>query len=143
MRVVAFGPALNAVEAQDGGIDAMGFPLTSGIVEALPTEITIPVVIGMCALAGEDYTMERYLVALSPQGERVSTMQFGWQWDDNPGLIVKYRAFVQYLPIWVETPGIYTLGIYVSPDGDPDSAEAGYPLPIFEQNNPFLAPRMS
>ena len=140
MRIVAFGPSLQAAEAPDGGIDALGFPMTSCFVEELPAEITVPVVIAACALNGENYHVERYLAALSPQGDRISAMQFSWQWDDDADIGMKYRAFVQYLPIWVETPGVYTLGLFDSPDADLASVEAGYPLAIFQQNNPFLVP---
>ena len=54
-RVVAFAPSLVAVEAEDGGLNAYGFPMTSCYVEEMPAEITNPVVIAVCGLAGEEY----------------------------------------------------------------------------------------
>ncbi len=139
MRVVAFGPALTAVDAADGGVDANGFPMTSCFVEELPSEITLPVVIAVAALAGGEYAPVCHLMASSPSGEQIATMRFGWQWDDDPDLPVKYRAFVQYLPVRIETPGVYTLSL--GDTAEADQAPYTYPLAVFEADNPFLAPR--
>lgn len=140
MRVLTFAPALKAVAAVDGGVDALGFPMTSCVVEVLPLEIVVPVVISLCALRGEDSRSMQYLSATAPDGGRVSTMQFGWRWEDDPESGVKFRAFVQYLRIWVDTPGVYTLELSDSADGG--NVEASYPLPIFEAGNPLLSPRV-
>ena len=139
MRVVAFAPSLVAVEAEDGGLNANGFPMTSCYVEEMPAEITIPVVIAVCGLAGEECDAVRYLIATSPQGEKISTMQFGWQWQDDPELPVEYQVFVQRLPVQINQPGIYTLGLYQTAEGG--DTPHSFPLPIFEANDPFLAPR--
>ena len=139
MRVLAFAPALRAVDAPGGGVDAAGFPMTSCVVEALPAEITIQVVISVATRRGEDSRSVRFLTVTAPDGGRVATMQFGWRWDDDPDIGVKFRAFVQYLPVWVDTPGVYTLGLTDEAEGG--VVEASYPLPIFQANNPFLVPR--
>lgn len=129
MRVVTFAPSLSAVEEESGGLALQGFPMTSGFVDVLPAEITLSIVVTVCTLNGDEYDPVRYVVATSPRGERISTMQFGWHWDDNPDSPVKFRAFAQYLPIVVESEGMYTLGLY----DDPDAAEAeqSFPLAIF------------
>lgn len=129
MRVVAFAPSLLAEEAQDGGVNMRGFPMTSAFVDLFPVEITVPIVLGVCALSGAEYNPTQYIAVTSPTGERVSTMQFGWQWDDVPGLPVKYRAFVQYLPLHLESAGVYTIGLYDTPECD--ASEHTFPFPVF------------
>ena len=42
--------------------------------------------------AENEYDLVRYPVANSPSGERLSTMQFSWHWDDNPDCPIKYRS---------------------------------------------------
>jgi hypothetical protein len=37
-------------------------------------------------------------LSTSPSGERLSTMQFGWHWDDNPDAPIKFRVFAQQSP---------------------------------------------
>jgi hypothetical protein len=112
MRVVAFAPALIATEDQGGGLSAAGFPMTQCYVDVFPAEITISVVLAVCGLEGEEYDPIRYIIVKGPDGERASAMQFGWHWEDNPETPVKFRVFVQQLPIRVESEGIYNLGLY-------------------------------
>lgn len=133
MRVMAFAPSLTAEEAIDGGINMRGFPMTSAFVDQMPVEITVCVVIAVAALAGDEYNPTLYLGVTSPQGERLGTMQFSWQWDDVPDVMVKFRSFLQYMPIYVESEGVYTLGLY----DDPDTAvtEHSFPLAIFKNPN--------
>lgn len=132
MRVVAFAPALSAAEEDGGGIAARGFPMTSCYVDSLPTQITVPMVIAVCALGGGDYDPVRYIVATAANGERVGSLEFGWHWHDNPPTPVKFRVFAQYLPMRVEEAGVYTIGLY-------DSLHAGetehlFPLPVLRAN---------
>ena len=136
MRVLTFAPALTITEDQDGGLSARGFPMTSGYVEVLPADITVPVVVAVCALGGDEYSPVLYIGADSPSGERISTMEFGWDWEDSSEIPIKFRVFAQYLPITVETEGVYTLGLYNSLE-DTD-AEAVFPLPMFL--NPLARP---
>ena len=63
-------------------------------------------------------------------------MQFGWQWQDDPELPVEYQVFVQRLPVQINQPGIYTLGLYQTAEGG--DTPHSFPLPIFEANDPFL-----
>ncbi len=128
MRVVAFAPALIATEDQGGGVSAGGFPMTNCYVDAFPTEITISVVLGVCALRGEEYDPVRYIIVKGPDGERASAMQFGWHWDDNPETPIKFRVFVQQLPIRVESAGIYNLGLYAHLDAT--HPEQTFPLQV-------------
>lgn len=134
MRVVAFAPSLTADEARDGGVNMRGFPMTSAFVDVFPVEITVPVVIAVAGLAGEEYNPQLYLGVNSPQGTRVSTMQFGWQWDDIEDIPVKFRSFVQYLPMYLEGEGVYTFGLYDGPDAT--ETEHTFPLAIFRNPNP-------
>lgn len=132
MRVVAFAPSLSAVSLDAGGITAEGFPMTSCYVDRFPTQITIPIVVAVCTNGGADYEARKYIVATSPEDERVGSLEFGWQWPDNPPSAVKFRVFAQHLPMRVQSAGTYTLGLY-------DSLEATYtehlfPLPVFKRN---------
>lgn len=135
MRVVAFGPALVASEDPGGGLSAAGFPMTTCYVDVFPVEITISVVISVCALSGEDYDPERYIIVTSPSGERASAMQFGWHWQDNPETQVKFRVFAQQLPVYLEGEGLYTLGLYTELEGG--EAEQTFPLQV--SLNPALS----
>jgi len=134
MRVVAFAPSLTAEEARDGGINMRGFPMTAAFVDVFPVEITVPVVIAVCGLAGEEHNAALYLGVNSAQGTRVSTMQMSWQWDDVEDIPVKFRSFVQYLPLYLEAEGVYTFGLYDSPDAT--ETEHTFPLAIFLNPNP-------
>lgn len=134
MRVVAFAPSLTAEDAPDGGINMRGFPMTSAFVDVLPVDITVCVVIAVVGLAGEEYSPQLYLGVNSPTGERLVTMQFGWQWDDIEDVPVKFRSFVQYLPIQVQSEGVHTFGLYDGPDAT--ETEHTFPLSIFRNPNP-------
>ena len=129
MRVLTFAPALAITEDEDGGLSARGFPMTSGYVAELPADSSIPIIVTVCALGGDEYSPVLYLGADSPSGERISTMEFGWNWEDNAEIPIKFRVFAQYLPITVETEGVYTLGLYDSLEAT--EAEALFPLPMF------------
>ena len=62
-------------------------------------------------------------------------MEFAWEWPDNPPQPVKFRVFAQYLPIRVESAGVYTLGLYDSIDAT--ESEHLFPLPVLK-SNPLL-----
>lgn len=128
MRVVAFAPALIASEDPDGGVSAAGFPMTCCYVDVFPAEITISIVLGVCALSGDEYDPVRYIIATNPAGERVSAMQFGWHWADNQESQVKFRVFVQQLPIRVDSEGTYTLGFHSALEGT--EPEQTFPLQV-------------
>lgn len=102
--------------------------MTSCFVDVFPADITISMVIAVCALNGEEYRPTRYLIASSPAGEQVSAMQFEWQWEDDPDIPVKYRVFAQQLPVRVECEGTYTLGLY--PELNATDPEQSYPLQV-------------
>jgi len=132
MRVLAFAPSLNAVSQEAGGISVEGFPMTSCYVDGFPTQITIPVVVAVCSAGGKDYKARKFIVATSPDGERVGTLEFAWDWPDNPPLPVKFRVFAQHLPMRVQSAGVYTLGLY---DSLHESAtEHMFPLPVLKRN---------
>ena len=114
MRVVAFAPSLSAVEEDAGGVNIKGFPMTSCYVDSFPAQITVPMVIAVCALGGDDYDPVRVIIANSPEEERVGSLEFGWHWHDNPPTPVKFRVFTQYLPMRAEAAGVYTIGLYES-----------------------------
>lgn len=139
MRVVTFAPSLTAVEAEDGGLILKGFPMTSAFVDVFPAEITIPVVLVVAAVCGDEYDPMLYITATSPRGERLSTMQFGWRWDDLADSLVKFRVFAQQLPVQIESDGVYTLSVYENlDDAEPD---ATFPLPVFM--NPAMGGRIT
>lgn len=140
MRVVTFAPSLSAEEDAAGGVNLTGFPMTSCYVDTFPAQITVPMVVAFCALGGADYDPVRYIVATSPEGERVGSLEFRWHWHDNPPTPVKFRVFTQYLPMRVEAAGVYTIGLYENLL-DTES-EHLYPLPVIRMN-PLLATRTS
>ena len=140
MRVVTFAPSLSAEEDAAGGVNLTGFPMTSCYVDNFPAQITVPMVVAFCALGGADYDPVRYIVATSPDGERVGSLEFRWHWHDNPPTPVKFRVFTQYLPMRVEAAGVYTIGLYENLH-DTES-EHLYPLPVIRMN-PLLATRTS
>ena len=137
MRIVTFAPSLTAIEEEAGGLSLRGFPMTSGFVDVFPAEITVNIVVAVCTLNGDEYDPVRYIVATSPSGERLSTMQFSWHWDDNTDCPIKYRVFAQQLPIVIGSEGSYTLSLCEDPDAADDAA-AVFPLQIFR--NPMAPP---
>ena len=139
MRVVAFAPSLSAVEEDAGGVNIKGFPMTSCYVNRFPDQITVPMVIAVCSLGGTDYDPVRYIVATSPDGERVGSLEFGWHWHDNPPTPVKFRFFTQYLPMRVESAGVYTIGLYESIDAT--ETDNLFPLPVLK-TNPLIQTRI-
>ena len=128
MRVVAFAPALTVTEDEAGGVSATGFPMTSCFVSELPTDITVPMVIAVCALSGGEYDAVQYLIATGPDGERVSAMDFRWNFEDVDDIPVKFRVFVQYLPLRISTTGIHTIGL--SDNLGATATEVQFPLPV-------------
>ena len=138
MRVVAFAPALSAAEEDAGGVAVKGFPMTSCYVNNFPAQITVPIVVAVTALGGTDYDPMKVIVANSPGGERVGSLEFSWHWKDNPPTPVKFRVFTQYLPMRVEEAGVYTLGLYDTLE-DTES-EHLFPLPVLKMN-PLLQSR--
>lgn len=132
MRVLAFAPSLNAVSLESGGVAAEGFPMTSCYVDNFPAQITIPIVVAVCSAGGSDYNPRKFIIATSPDDERVGALEFAWQWPDNPPVPVKFRVFVQNLPLTVTTAGVYTLGLYNSLDET--ESEHLFPLPLLRRN---------
>ena len=135
MRVVVFAPSLSAVAEDAGGVTVKGFPMTSCYVNNFPAQITVPMVVAMTALGGMEYDPVKFIVATSPDGERVGSLEFSWHWNDNPPTPVKFRVFTQYLPMRVEAAGVYTLGLYDSLEET--ESEYLFPLPVLK-TNPLL-----
>ena len=134
MRVVTFAPTLSATEETVGGVNIKGFPMTSCYVNGFPAQVTIPMLVAVCALSGADYDPVKYIVATAPDGERVGSLEFGWHWHDNPPTPVKFRVFTQYLPIRATSPGVYTIGLYDSLDAAEADTEVAFPLPIIRRS---------
>ncbi|BBY66064.1 hypothetical protein MHEL_43070 [Mycolicibacterium helvum] len=135
MRVVAFAPTLSTSEEEAGGVSVTGFPMTRCFTDTLPAQITVPIVVAVSAPGGGDYDPRLFITATSPDGQRVGTLEFSWHWHDNPPVPVKFRVFAQYLPIRVESAGVYTLGLHEN--GDDAETEHLFQLPIL-QRNPLL-----
>lgn len=137
MHVVAFAPSLRAVLDEAGGVTADGFPLTSCTVASFPAQIAIPVVLAVYTQGGTEYDPRRYIVVTSPERERISTLECAWHWPDKPGVPVKFWVMTRNLPMVVQTAGIYTVGLYDSPDGT--ETDHLFPLPVAKAN-PFAPP---
>ena len=139
MRVVAFAPSLSAVEEDAGGVNIKGFPMTTCYVESFPAQITVPMVVAVTTLGGTDYNPRKYIVATSPEGERVGSLEFSWDWADNPPTPVKFRVFTQYLPMRAEAAGVFTIGLY--DDLEDTNSDVLFPLPVLKRN-PLLQTRV-
>jgi hypothetical protein len=111
--------------------------MTAAYVDSLPIGITIPLVLAVYTQGGGDYDPCRYIVARSPEGERLNVMECTWHWPDNPGMPVKFQVLTRYLPLFVKSAGIYTIGLY----DDPDATDSDhlFPLPVIK-SNPLLQP---
>lgn len=48
--------------------------------DGFPANITIPVVVAFCSPDGTNYDPRKVIVATSPDGERVGTLEFAWEW---------------------------------------------------------------
>jgi hypothetical protein len=131
MEVQAFAASRKAILEEAGGVTADGFPMTSCLVETIPTQITIPLVLAVHTRGGSDYDMHRFIIATSPDGQRVGLLEFGWGWPDEPGQPVKFRVFAQQLLVGVYSAGLHHIGLYADPNGEP---EASFPLPVLRLN---------
>lgn len=134
MRVLAFAPSLSVVSLDTGGITAEGLPMKRCYVDRFPTQITVPVVVAVCSPRGTNYDARKVIVATSPDGERVGTLEFSWDWPDDPPLAVKFRVFAQHLSMTVTTAGIYAVGLYDSLHRT--ETDYMFPLPVLEGNPP-------
>ena len=137
MQVIAFAPSLKAVLQDAGGVTTDGFPMTSAQVSSFPAQITVPLVLAVYTQGGTDYDPRLYVVAKSPKGERISAFECAWHWPDNPGVPVKFRVFVHHLAMTVQSAGVYTVGLYDSPDAT--ETDHSFPLPVLKAS-PFAAP---
>jgi hypothetical protein len=138
MHVVAFAPSSSLALRDDGGVKADGFPMTSCHVDTFPKQIVIPLVLAVYTQGGTDYDPRRYIVAKSPQGERLSVLECSWHWPDNPGAPVKYWVLTRNLSMMVQSPGVYNIGFYDSLDST--ETDHLFPLPVFKFN-PLIPPR--
>ena len=102
MHVVAFAPSTRAVVQDAGGVRLDGFPMTSAYVDVFPKQITVPLVLAVYTQGGSDYDPRRYIVARSPDGERLSVLECTWHWPDKPGVPVKFWVLTRYLPLVVQ-----------------------------------------
>jgi hypothetical protein len=134
VRVLAFAPSASAA-IEDGAVTARGFPLTSFSLSRLPAQITVPLVLAVCTQAGSDYDPRRYIVARSPDGERLSVLECSWHWPDQEGEPFNFRVFVPQLPIAVRVAGVHTIGLCHSPDATQPAYV--FPLPV---KGPAAAP---
>lgn len=138
MHVVAFAPAIRTVLDDAGGVKMDGFPMTSFGVPSFPSQITLQLVIAVYSEAGHDHDPRRYIIASGPRGERISIVECSWHWPDTPGVPVKYRVLAQHLPLVVHSAGIYTVGLYDSPEAT--ETDHLFPLPV-NVVNPLLPPQ--
>jgi hypothetical protein len=138
MHVIAFAPAAAVVEDESGGLHTQGFPMTSAHVDGFPQQLTLPLVLAVHTQGGTDYDPRLYIAAHSPEGDRLGVLECAWHWPDEPGQPVKYWVLTRYLPFVVQSPGLYTIGLY-------DSLQATetdhlFPLPVL-RFNPLVAPQ--
>ncbi len=132
MRVLAFAPSRSAASQEAGGITAEGFPITSYHVQGFPTHITIPVVMAFSSPAGTNYDSRTVIVATSPDGDRVGTLEFAWEWPDNPPQTIKFRVFAKHLAMRVPKAGIYSVGLYESLHRT--ETDRMFPLPVLKSD---------
>ena len=92
--------------------------------------------IGRHWLHGFANDMVKYIAVDSAEGRRLATMQFSWHWDDNTAVPVKYRAFVQHLPLRIESEGTLTIGLYDSAEATDSEHVFHLPVLLNPLNNP-------
>ena len=126
-----------AQNASETGPASGKFTVTQTAISSTDTVLSYS--IAGSALGGTDYDPVKYIVATSPDGERVGSLEFGWHWHDNQPTPVKFRVFTQYLPMRAESAGVYTIGLYDSLE-DTDS-DVLFPLPVLK-TNPLLQTRI-
>ncbi len=141
MHIIAFAPSTRLAMNEGGGVNADGFPMTSAHVDGFPQQITISLVIAAYTQEGSDYDPSLYIVATSPEGDRISTMECAWHWPDTPGEPVKYQVLTRFLQLELRSAGIYTIGLY----DDPLATESNhlFPLPVVLRGPQLSAPRGS
>jgi hypothetical protein len=122
---------------EGGGVTADGFPMTSCYVASFPAQITVPLVLAVYTQGGSDYDPRRYVVARSPDGERLSVLECTWHWPDKPGVPVKFWVLARNLPMMVQSAGVCSVGLYDSLDAT--ETDHLFPLPVLKAN-PLLPP---
>jgi hypothetical protein len=137
MHVVAFAASTRLALRDAGGVAADGFPMTKAYVDDFPISVTVPLVLAVYTEAGRDYNPRHYIVARSPDGERVNDIECSWDWPDNPGLPVKFQVLTRFLPLVVHSEGVYTIGLY--DDLDATESDHLFPLPVIK-TNPLIPP---
>jgi hypothetical protein len=125
VQILAFAASGSAV-IEDEAVSARGLPITALYLRRFPTRITVPLVLAVWARAGDDYDPRRYIVARSPDGERLSVFECSWHWPDQEDEPVKFRVFAPQLPIAVQSAGAYTIGLCHSPD----ATDPAYAFPL-------------
>jgi hypothetical protein len=138
MHVVAFAPAFRAMEAKNGGVETDGFPMTSAHVDAFPKQITVPMVLALYTEGGTDYDPRVYIMANTPDGERLAVLECTWHWPDKPGAPVKFWVLTRHLSFVAQSGGVHSIGLY-------DRLDATEPIHLFPlpvaRLNPLLPPR--
>lgn len=125
MRVLAFAASASAV-IEGEAVSARGLPITALYLPRFPTRITVPLVLAVCTRAGSDYDPRRYIVARSPDGERLSVVECSWHWPDQEDEPFKFRVFAPQLTIAVQSAGVYPIGLCHSPE----ATEPAYVFPL-------------
>jgi hypothetical protein len=111
--------------------------MTSARVTSFPAHFTVPLVLAVYTREGTDYDPRRYIVARSPTGERLGSIECSWHWPDLPGSPVKFWVSTPHLPLVVPSAGIYSIGLYDSLDET--HTDHVCPLPV-DKANPLLRP---
>ena len=137
MQVVAFAASFSVVLQDEGGVRAEGFPMTGTYVDHFPDRITLPLVLAIYARGGSDYDPRQFIVATSPAGERLSVLECSWHWPDKPGIPIKYWVLAPNLTFVVQSPGVYSVGLYDTPDAT--KTDHQFLLPVLKVN-PLLPP---
>jgi hypothetical protein len=138
MHVLAFAPAFRAVEDESGGLKTEGFPMTSCHVDSFPKQITVPLVLAVHTQAGGEYDPRLYIVAHSPDGERLGVSECTWHWPDKEGVPVKFWVLTRHLPMVVQSAGVFSVGLYDRLDAT--EANHQFPLPVVEFD-PLMPPQ--
>ncbi|WP_246230821.1 hypothetical protein [Mycolicibacterium sediminis] len=112
--------------------------MTSAHVDVFPRQITLPLVVAVYASGGTEHDPVLYVVAKSPEGERLGSLEIRWQWPDTPGAPLKHWVTTRPFPFQVTGPGTYSIGLYETPDAA--DTDVLFPLTVLKFN-PLTAPR--
>jgi hypothetical protein len=131
MHINAFVPA-GGVVLENEVVNALGVPRVELHLPPLQDgqvhQSTAPVL--LCVSAENGTEQDPQLFVIVHDGQPRGRLEQIWIWEDVPDRPLKWRVFNLLVPFLIFGGGVYTVGVYAGPDGQPDQALASFRLPI-------------